>query len=803
MHSKVSFSDQGHDIKETEILQRLLQSPSVMDPPLDDILLSMRHHLSDETLAEVVERSKQRWDLDLGLPQWLIRIHLLLHLYKNQSRDLPKARCAIIGYLSELYDDVAMIDYFEVDVTMPLIAALEEALPWEYHQEVLICASNLLSKIVILSVSSGRPYWEKGCKIWERLALQKNSTTITRKLAITSLIVTFNSLVFKPPQSLSISTDDTNNNRTAETSTAAITLLRTLAYLVGLDCDELGNSNGPILPCPHSRLLILQWLMRLRADAHHYIFTVKQVPEVLPMAKLAHRTAGNEESIENANMEESQLDERLRERRRQRIQVRRGTDPPSPVAMLQMESPSSSHQMLWSHPEGVNEDLFMGTTATYSAMTTYASHRRARGGNWLPISYYLRKICDILESDPDWEIVSYILCHLPLQLANKHFFCGNAVADVIRRLVNTVNAAIKQDKLHGNLKATIHQSVGPDNIRAMLYETLTVLVSYRKRFDSANGQFSQTGRTLRTNILASFVDGLGTTVISAKPCLQGLTLVIFAMPEHLSIFTPKIVERLSRTMTNPNMAIHILEFLVALGYSLVDQCSGSFRPMDYQRVFGVALMYIAHHYRPNGSTIVTSDGRQSFSVAQHVLNTAFHVIYTWFLRIKFRDRVQYVPFITSQLIEANRGKTSLEPTTVVCLDWIARYTYGNADPKVTPTFMYRWIVCPNAPDGWRYTARQDWTSKHNLEISNVERVAAFKLGDSLITISTIKTRPGWIRLICRRPSCIVELICHVESEKRGFRFKPVALGESENGSEPKENILPDKVNCFAGSRARY
>ncbi|PVG04375.1 hypothetical protein CPB86DRAFT_810205 [Serendipita vermifera] len=791
-HSNLSLSDQGQAAKETGILQRLLHLPistSVMDPSLDDILISMANHLSDETLAQIIERSKERWDLDIGLSQWINRLHLLLRLYRTQNRDLPNSRCAIMSYLSQLYEDVAVIDDFETDVTQLMISTLEESLPLECHQEVLISASNVLSKVMIISVSSGKPYWEKVCKIWEKLALQENSTTITRKLAITSLIVTFNRLAFKPPQS--VTTEDANRDQTVETFKASKTLLRTLVYLVGLDCDGSGASKCPILPCPQSRLLILQWLLRLRVDAKHHIFAVKeQLPETLPMAKLAHRTADVDEAVEASNMEDAHLDERVRERRRQRIQVRRGTDPPSPVNIFHVESLSSSYQMLWRYPEVVNEELFDGTMVPYSAMTTFASHQNARGGNWLPISYYVRKICDILEIDTDWEIISYILCHFPLQLANKHLFCGDAVAGVIRRLVKVVCTAISQDRLHNNLKATIHRSIGPDNIRAMLYETLTMLVSYRRRFEFTGDHLEQESRALKTNIISSLVEGLGTTVISAKPSLQALSLIIFAMPKYLSNFTPKIVERLSRTMTNPDMAIYILEFLVTLGYYQVHHCGNSFRSVDYQRVFGVALMYIAHHYRPNGSTITTSDGRQSFSLAQHVLNTAFHVIYTWFFRIKFEDRSQYASYITSQLIGANRANSSLEPSTIVCLDWIARYTYGNADPKTCPTFMYRWIVCPEAPDNWQYSIRQDWTVKHNLELSNLERAAAFKLGDSIITMSTIKSRPGWIRLISRRPSCFVELICHVESERRGFRFKPVALASDDQPE--RENLLPDK-----------
>ncbi len=143
-----------------------------------------------------------------------------------------------------------------------------------------------------------------------------------------------------------------------------------------------------------------------------------------------------------------------------------------------------------------------------------------------------------------------------------------------------------------------------------------------------------------------------------------------------------------------------------------------------------------------------------------MLNTAFFVIYIWFLAIKLDDRPKYASYITGRLEYANAKKEKIEPSTEVCLDWLARYTYSNADPKAAPSFLYRSIV---APDVGEYNPNGGWDAQHDSEMKNVAAIKAWKLGNSIVTVSTMKKPAGWVRIVSRRPSGLTELVCRLEN----------------------------------------
>jgi hypothetical protein len=299
----------------------------------------------------------------------------------------------------------------------------------------------------------------------------------------------------------------------------------------------------------------------------------------------------------------------------------------------------------------------------------------------------------------------------------------------------------------------------PVDIQALLYHTLTVLISYHKSFDPLVGEYDQQAKSIKSDIVEVIYRGLARDEATNKPCLDALSLAVYELPEQTAKFTGPIIEKLSRIMSNPNMAVHILELLVIIGYT-PKLYSGSFREEEYRRVFGVALLYIEHHYRPDASTLRTSDGRDSYALAQHVLNTAFFVIYIWFLAIKLEDRARYVSFITKQLLIANNRKEVIEPTTEVCFDWLARYAYSNADPKSAPSFLYRSVIAPGSGE---YNINRSWDEQHAIEMENTASIKAWKLGNSIVTVSTTKRPPGWVRIVSRRPSGLTELICRLEN----------------------------------------
>jgi tuberous sclerosis 2 len=631
-------------------------------------------------------------------------------------------------------------------------------------------------------------------------------------LAVIFLVKSFNKLAFRSPQSLTILLSDASKRQSARAAGMAIELFRNIIQLVGINppdkVDDIPESQ-PLhaerldrARCPKARLVILQWLLRLRADRDHRIYAVGDIDnEVAPLARLIHRARRSSSSASQPQPDRAtqSLPTGLAERRRNRAETKsamdirahrpternegkehtsrehtreprgRATEALSASASRSRSRPPTSPrtpysiprpaEILWCLPEPLKIELERHATRPSPAMATFTSIKGDEGIYWLHVDYYVDTLVSLLEHERDWEVISYILCHLPLQLSNKHFFCGPKTKVQIRKLVLSICNAINGDRLCSNMDVLLPSELVQVDIQALLYNTLTVLISYHRIFDPEIGDYNQKAKSIKSDIVEVIFRGLARDEATNKPCLEALSLAVYELPDQVSKFTAPIVEKLSRIMSNPNMAVHILELLVIIGYT-PRLYSGAFREEEYRRVFGVALQYIEHHYRPDAAKLRTADGGESYSLAQHVLNTAFFVIYIWFLAIKLEDRARYVPFITKQLLIANGKKESIEHTTEVCFDWLARYAYSNADPKAASSFLYRSIVAPTAGS---FNADQSWDEQHKFEMDNTAGIKAWKLGNSIVTISTMKKPPGWIRIVSRRPSGLTELICRLEN----------------------------------------
>lgn len=771
-----------------ERLLRAAQKDVVMQPPLDEFLLSRTHHLTDEFLQGLIVHLQESRQLEPSAAAWNWKqnIRTLLGHFTSDYEGYPQARRAFAQHLSTLYISDGHLERFHVEIATDIITTLESLLPNEVDEVVIKAAFDICLKELVLSHEQ-EEIPKRIRAIWMNLALEDHSSSFRRVLAVKFFILAFNRFAFRPPQSLKVVEENNDWKQSASAADTAISLYRDIVALAGLSSHE-GVIQGPRLQCPEARLVILQWLLRLRAGATHRIFAVDgPLTEVIPLATLADRVQGKkeepiQESIQVELEREFKPDPIATAWRRMKLwgmhaagtvrsrtaSVASGPSGGQPMSPVEPDSETSanfigplSRPKIWGIPDRVRRDLFVRTSIPSPAMTTFQTNQQ--DGYWLRVSIYVRTLIEILEHDDCWEIVSYVLCHLPLQLANKHFFCGPKTDAPIRRLTIAVCNAIKDNRLYKRLSSIGPMEISQDHVQAILYHTLMVLIAYRNRFRLDANVLDPKARAIVDRIIESFTEGLGASIVTSRLSIEGLTLMVYAMPDELAKFATVIVEGLARVMTNPDMAIHIVEFLLVLGLSQKTYL-GAFRPEDYRMVFAVALMYINQHYRSDTPTLQTTNGKTSFSLAQHVLRTAFLTIHTWFMRIKPEERAQYIPFISQKLVMAHKDKQALSPMTIASLDSLARYAYGNVDPKVTPSFMYKSIICPMVPDDWQ-TLRKPWRERHTLERGNVADIQAWKLGTSIITVSVMKQPKGWVRLTSRRPSCYIDILCHVEGDR--------------------------------------
>ncbi|KAJ7237482.1 hypothetical protein B0H12DRAFT_1190636 [Mycena haematopus] len=494
------------------------------------------------------------------------------------------------------------------------------------------------------------------------------------------------------------------------------------------------------------RLTILQFMMRLRSDRDHRLYFVQAEYDthglVAMLGSLIHRVAqpladsrqpSQHEPVEfapdlraRARLPHERDGRRYRgrggvtggssaSRSRSRLD---GAQPPTPTSKVR--------EPLWSIPESL--PFTVVDVDTPSEGLALFDPVDPQNNAVLPISLYLDAIQGILEKEQNWEVLSYVLCHLPTQLANKHMFCGAKSRTACSKLLSTLCTGI----INGDLGS--HVERWPPGLKArdahgLAYHTLSVLVGYQRCFDMKQ-------QHLLVEVFQNGLDGQPATI---KCCLHALSLAAFEITPSVTKCLSRILQKLSQIMSNPDMAVHILGLLSIIGS--LRPLYANFTEADFKMVFGVALQYLQHH------NMNSDEPTESWALSEHVRILSYYIVYVWFLAIKLPDRRKHVPYITRQLLLANEGKKELDGPTAVCFDWLERYTFASADPRPAISSFADIVTNPPGPNAVA-------------EEAIVEKTWA--LGDSFVTLRTLK-RLGWFEVLSRRPSGYTKLLCRLEN----------------------------------------
>lgn len=621
--------------------------------------------------------------------------------------------------------------------------------------------------------------------------------------AVLSLIDAFHSLAFAPPHSLSSASAYSRTAR-APASHRCIDVFRDMLALLTPETacpltedeqqwhERATKETSPTgvgqASCPRARLAILQWLVRLRAHRDHRLYIMKDLDAQLePLASIIGRCGNNQAPDEQASSPPT--DEREGGVRRNRSLTRRGpavlpdaqrrgrdqvvtaefgraralSRDQRPTASRSPSQPPGSaprEEPIWRVPEVLPFEVHVGTRPS-EGMTTYeagmASADAATASLWLPTSAYVCCLLDVVRDEANPEILSYALCHLPLQLANKHFFCGPMTSKVMVPFTGVLLSAIQSNHLASRFSKARY----PD-ILSLAYQVLSVLVSYKRLFN----------RPILEAIVEAFQLGLNRYPVTVKPCLLGLTLAAFELQSQITRTLSKILGQLSLIVTNPAVSVHILEFLIILGN--IPALYANFTEEDYKRVFTVALRYIQHH---NHAVSPNSQAR-SHALSQHLRSIAYYTIYVWFSAVKLPERPKYVPNITRSLLMANerKGVVEVDEPTEVCFDWLARAAYGNADPKPTRSFLGDVLT---GSDEDATLSQKTWLQ-----------------GNAVITIKSLK-RPGWVELEVRRPSGMTRFHCRLENIRLGSLLDDVEDFSEAGLQTPKVSTTSSFVDLHS------
>ncbi|EPQ55778.1 hypothetical protein GLOTRDRAFT_138570 [Gloeophyllum trabeum ATCC 11539] len=500
--------------------------------------------------------------------------------------------------------------------------------------------------------------------------------------------------------------------------------------------------------CPRARLTILQFMMRLRADRDHRLFYVEEAYDrhghIRYLASLIGRAAPNG-TKEGERLQSEEPAPEVRELRKPRPSVpqeRNGRLPSRGRAVHKSASASSRSRsranprvpititsakpprILWVAPEVPTFSVVQVDTPSEGLISYDPNGPGLR--IVLPISSYLSALVDIILEERDWEVLSYVLCHLPNQLANKHLFCGPKTRKEIMELLRALCSGISSGNLAHNIESW-PPSLKPRDAQGLAYHTLSVLLSYRRYLEPQ----------LHHALVEVFLAGLSGQQSTIKCCLHALTLSAFELQPSMTRYLSKILEKLAQIMSNPVMAVHILNFLSMV--AAVPALYANFTESDFKMVFGVALQYLQHHNRPGGAPTM------SWALSQHVRIICYYVVYIWFLAVKLPDRPRHVRFITRQLLLANEGRTEVDEPTEVCFDWLARYTYASADPRPASSLLNDLVMNPRLHQPEAAVSEKTWI-----------------VGNSVVTIRAL-ARLGWLEVVSRRPSGSTKFLCRTEN----------------------------------------
>ncbi|BGP46939.1 Tuberous sclerosis 2-like protein [Rhodotorula kratochvilovae] len=536
-----------------------------------------------------------------------------------------------------------------------------------------------------------------------------------------------------------------------------------------------------------TRLIILQWLVRLRADASHRVHWIHDI-DITGPAKILGRLAaaaaadagvadlgaplsarvsddGHGEPQRGRTSRQPSVAQDAAARSRSASRLRRLTNEdrsPGRANSIRRNAapPVAASPILWTLPEKLPFAFGTAVASTGSKGLASFDHKRMR--NWteeedpgtglvkvveaeetlpqsewmvvLPVSEYLRALNHILQVDQEWELVSYILCHIPDQASNKHFACGPRCAQQIHVLRKFLCDGLRAgDRGERVFPHSLPAGIKRAEIHAVAYQCLTALIAYRSLFSKQH----------QDDIVNAFMYGLGNPRDTAKPCIHALTIASFELRPSMTKHLAETVRHLQKIISSAELGVHILEFIAGVGQE--PALYANFTDVDFQTVFGIALKYIQAH----NERLVDDPGADEaqegveYAFSQYVLLLAYYNIAVWYLALRLSERPKFVPFLTRRLVQANEGKNEVDEATEVILDMIARYAYSNADPRPRATDFDNLIT--GAPGTAPLPPPKTWI-----------------VGNATITIRKVHA-PAWVEVTVRRASGVVRMLWEMQN----------------------------------------
>ncbi|KAI0023505.1 hypothetical protein F4780DRAFT_776535 [Xylariomycetidae sp. FL0641] len=661
--------------------------------------------------------------------QWVSNLNLVMDSFFADRKRSTDVRSQALRTITEVYDMVELVneqveDGFMSHLVKRLLGVMSE------EQDVLLL-QDIVSFVSTVAISSSFPSF---CHITDTLhgIVQTENPPSSATLA-SSPDAAASTHALKPVK-----------NQTPP-NVVAKGLVRMFLDVMNSDATKANRLFRSIVSIASSsstdtdaRLTAMQLLFRLRADWANRVFVTRDV-ESDNLAAALYRT---EASLARKLAEDAAMQSRLSRgegvgasRLSRGLSFSHGQDRgPSLRSTNSAKTSICLNQPLWMSadadalPITPSEDaspvLSSSAPDDASGAPDNTADSAEKQETVLPMRLWLSVILTLLQEGCDWEIYSFILVHLPSQLSNHGIF-----KMAVPELQGLRSMVCDQIRLNSFPEPPSSCGLRRADVAICLFHTLTMLLSYHRHFQ----------RPEEDEIVRTFVHGIATWERSAKCCIHALTICCHELPTSSSKALVTMLQRMSQIITQPYVAMHILEFLACL--SRLPSLYVNFREDEYRIVFGICFRYLQYvrgkketlrttsvFESPNNPGVhdPTSRPNASDDLPQYVYTLAYHVILFWFLALKLPDRANHVSWIAKNLFTDVDGSQVSDEQAQITIDFMQRVTFADVDESAAdPLFT---------PDRFGEIIKKRWL-----------------VGNSIVTIEQATTT-GWAQITKRQPS---------------------------------------------------
>ncbi|TGJ86427.1 hypothetical protein E0Z10_g2337 [Xylaria hypoxylon] len=526
-----------------------------------------------------------------------------------------------------------------------------------------------------------------------------------------------------------------------------------------------------------ARLTAMKLLFRVRADWANRIFIITYT-ETNSLATALYRTEASmarklsEEASQQVRLSRSEIGGSSRTVRGVSFsQPQLSERTPLHRATGGTKAGNAVYQSLWLASDSDALPEAPSATASpvlYSSVRDTLESTSESDKALLPVGLWLETILHLIQTGCDWEIYSFILVHLPSQLSNHAVF--NSAVPQLQELRRVVCEQIRQGILQEPPSAS---GLRKADIAICLLHTLTMILSYHRHFIKPE----------EDEIVWTFVQAITTWERSAKCCIHALTICCHELPSSTGKALIPILQRMAQIITQPYVAMHILEFLACL--SRLPSLYVNFRPEDYQIVFGISVRYLQfvrgkkQSYRPNSVGDAAHLAKQSLpadnpshpnasdDLPQYVYTLAYHVIIFWFLALKLEDRATHVSWIAKNLFTDVDGSQVQDEQAQTSIDFMQRVTYADVDESAADPLF-------NA-DLFGKISKKRWL-----------------IGNSIVTVEQA-ANSGWAQITKRQPSGTSSFTICESFRPPPAHQQPVDDSARDNTTGSTNSVLPNHL----------